>query len=76
MGRYRDVSELRIQYLCEHRFLLLQMRRESPSEASRDGERLHREVGLNPKPVRSFSRLIRALILIGTIAAAVLWVVG
>ncbi|MFW9801571.1 MAG: hypothetical protein ACFFFC_02920 [Candidatus Thorarchaeota archaeon] len=76
MERHRDVSELRIQYLCEHRFLLLQMRQENSSEASREGERLHREVGLNPKPIRSFSRLIRALILIATLTAAVLWAVG
>lgn len=76
MGRYRDVSELRIQYLCEHRFYLQNSRREKPSEASRDGERLHREVGLNPQPIRSFSRLIRALILFATIVAAILWVAG
>jgi hypothetical protein len=76
LGRYRDVSELRIQYLCEHRFFLQQLRRESPSEASREGERLHGEVCLSLKPIRSFNPLIRALILIVTIAAAILWVVG
>ena len=76
LGLYRDVSELRIQYLCEHRFYLQNSRGERPSEASREGERLHRDVGLNPQSIRSFSPLIRALILIATIAAAILWAVG
>ncbi|MFW9886586.1 MAG: hypothetical protein ACFFER_00275 [Candidatus Thorarchaeota archaeon] len=76
LGRYRDVSELRIQYLCEHRLYLQNSFGVKLSEASIEGERLHREVGLNPQPVRSFSPLVRALILIATIAAAILWAVG
>jgi hypothetical protein len=76
VGRYRDVSELRIQYLCEHRLYIQNSRREKPSEASLEGERLHREVVLNPQPIRSFRFLIRALILIASIAAAILWAVG
>jgi hypothetical protein len=75
-GRYRDVSELCIQFLCEHRFFLRQMRGQESSDASRVGERLHREVGLNPAPVRSMKPLIRALIVIVTVAAAILWVMG
>ncbi|MHA2003479.1 MAG: hypothetical protein ACW975_11620 [Candidatus Thorarchaeota archaeon] len=76
LGRYRDVSELRIQYQCEYRFYLQQKRGDKSSDASREGSRLHREVGVNPKPVRSVNAAVMALLVMVTIAAALLWVLG
>jgi hypothetical protein len=75
-GRYRDVSELRIQFQCEYRFYIKQMRGEKSSDASREGSRLHRKVGMNPVPGRPLNASVRAIIVIVTIAAALLWVFG
>jgi hypothetical protein len=76
LGRYRDVSELRIQFQCEYRFYIRQKRGEKSSDASREGSRLHREVGMNPGPVRSLNTSVLVLLVIVTIAAALLWVLG
>ncbi|MHA2385681.1 MAG: hypothetical protein ACXAEE_05680 [Candidatus Thorarchaeota archaeon] len=82
------MSELRIQYQCEYRFYLKQKRGDKSSDASREGSRLHREVGVNPKPVRSrevgvnpkpvrsVNAAVMALLVMVTIAAALLWVLG
>jgi hypothetical protein len=70
------VSELRTQYQCEHRFYLKRKRGDKSSDASREGSRLHREVGVNPNPVRSLNATGMALLVIVTVAAALLWVLG
>jgi hypothetical protein len=70
------VSELRIQFQCEYRFYIRQMQGEESSDASREGSRLHREVGMIPGPGRSLNASVMALIVIVTIAAALLWVFG
>ncbi|MHA2142249.1 MAG: hypothetical protein ACXADC_08160 [Candidatus Thorarchaeota archaeon] len=75
-GRYREVSELSIQFQCEYRFFLNQEYGENPSDASREGARLHREVGLNPLQVRSLNPFLTVILVIVIIAAALLWILG
>ncbi|MHA2068707.1 MAG: hypothetical protein ACXABY_30455 [Candidatus Thorarchaeota archaeon] len=75
-GRYRDVSELRIQFQCEHRFFLSQEHGNKSSDASREGSRLHREVGLNPVQVRSLNPSMTVILVIIIVAAASLWILG
>ncbi|MFW9967152.1 MAG: hypothetical protein ACFFEA_08355 [Candidatus Thorarchaeota archaeon] len=76
VGRYRDVSELRIQFQCEYRFYLRQKQGSISSDAIREGSRLHREVVMNPKTTRSPHPLTVVLIVIAIAIAGVLWVLG
>ena len=75
-GRYRDVSELRIQFQCEHRFYLKQKIGVESSAACREGSRLHQDIGMNPIFTQTPHPFVMALIVTVIVAAAILWVLG
>jgi hypothetical protein len=75
-GRFRDVSELRIQFQCEYRFYLKQKRGDKSSAACREGSRLHQEIGTNPIVTRLPHPLVMTLIVTVILAAAILLVLG
>lgn len=75
-GHYREVSELRTQHKCEYRLHLRQTHGDRPSESAVLSSVLHSEVkGLQPEG-RSMSLWLKLLIVIVTLLAAVLWILG
>lgn len=76
LGRHRDVSELRTQFQCEYRFYLKQKHGDKSSDASREGSRLHRDVGMNPGSIPTLNTSAMVLLVIVTVAAALLWMLG
>ena len=75
-GRYREVSELRIQHKCEYRLRLRQTHGDRPTESAVVGSVLHSKVkGLQPEG-RSISLWLKLLIVMITLLAAVLWILG
>ncbi|MFX1603589.1 MAG: hypothetical protein ACFFCK_08900 [Promethearchaeota archaeon] len=75
-GRYRDVSELRVQFLCEYRLHLKWKLGERVSDASIRGTNLHQHVPLGTGPVRTPNMALRITVLIITVLAALLWIFG
>ncbi|KXH73268.1 MAG: hypothetical protein AM326_00535 [Candidatus Thorarchaeota archaeon SMTZ-45] len=76
VGRYRDVSELRIQFQCEYRFYLKQKIGDKSSFACREGSKLHQDIGMNSIVTQTPHPFLMALIVIVIVAAAILWVLG
>ncbi|MFW9799611.1 MAG: hypothetical protein ACFFD9_04195 [Candidatus Thorarchaeota archaeon] len=74
--RYRDVADLRVQYMCEYRLHLRRKRRYGSSAESVLGIRLHQQVPLQSKKGQSAGKAIKVLVIILTILAALLWVAG
>ena len=74
--RYRDVSDLRTQFQCEYRLYLKQKRRSSPSPAAIQGTNLHEKVKLAAEGASFGNARIRAALLLITIFAAILWIIG
>ncbi|UCH03623.1 MAG: hypothetical protein JSW05_08465 [Candidatus Thorarchaeota archaeon] len=75
-GRYRDVSELRVQFLCEYRLHLKWNLGERISDASVGGTNLHQYVPLQAEHVQTPNMAIRITVLIMTVLAALLWIFG
>jgi len=75
-GRYRDVSELSIQFLCEYRLHLKWKLGDRVSEAGLRGARLHQQVPLQTRNAQSAHLALRITIITITTVAALLWVFG
>ncbi len=75
-GRYRDVSELRIQFLCEYRLHLKWELGERVSDASVRGANLHKHVPFQTGHVQTTNIALRITVLIMTVLAALLWIFG
>ncbi len=74
--KLRDVSDLRVQFQCEHRLLLKQRVGDSLSDASVTGTVLHRHVS-NQFPSSEDERRIKIvplLIIVATIIFGLLWI--
>jgi hypothetical protein len=74
--RYRDVSDLRTQFQCEYRLYLKQKLGTTSTGAAHVGSRLHEQVKLSAKSGKDQSGLFRVAIVLLTILAAVLWILG
>ena len=74
--KYRNVSELRIAYLCEHRYHLLKRIGDTSSEASRQGTRLHSQVSHAPIQSGGTDTIMKILIIILTLVAGIFWILS
>jgi hypothetical protein len=75
-GRLRDVSELRLQFLCEYRLHLKWKLGERLSGAGVRGTNLHRQVPFQTGHRATPSIALRIIVIIGTLLAALLWILG
>ena len=74
--RYRDVSDLRTQFQCEYRLYLSQKKRSRPSQVAWQGTKLHQKVKLRAEGASAGSTKVRAAVVLVTILAAILWILG
>ncbi|MHA1909479.1 MAG: hypothetical protein ACW98Y_19430 [Candidatus Thorarchaeota archaeon] len=76
LKRYRQVSELRIQFLCEHRLLLRNRHSDQPTEWSRRGSELHNKVANNQTRTSPRISYFKIGIILMTVIAGLLWILG
>ncbi|MHA1771683.1 MAG: hypothetical protein ACTSYL_08385 [Candidatus Thorarchaeota archaeon] len=76
ISKYKTVSELRIQYLCEYRLSLRKQLGDTPSQASRQGSQLHADVHVAPTSSSQINILAVLFFAIVTALAAVFWLLG
>ncbi|MHA2378454.1 MAG: hypothetical protein ACXADO_06250 [Candidatus Thorarchaeota archaeon] len=75
-GRYRYVSELRIQFLCEYRLHLKWNLGERISDAGVGSTHLHQHVPLQTGQAQSVGTAAKILVIMVTVLAALLWIIG
>ncbi len=73
-SRFRDVSDLRIQFLCEYRLYLRQHIDEERTKASVEGERLHSKFTNEYQDRIPKKSIIPLIIIIITIVVGLLWI--
>ncbi|MCF2136427.1 MAG: hypothetical protein K9W43_04220 [Candidatus Thorarchaeota archaeon] len=73
ISKYKTVSELRTQYQCEYRLALKKRLGDRPTQASRQGSRLHAGVKVAPTSASQFKTRAFLFFLIVTVLAALLW---
>ena len=75
---FRDVSDLRVQYICEYRFFLRQVKGDTHSPAAEMGTYLHQLAEQTPVTEDHSSRGVwfRLALLLIAVISALLWVWG
>ncbi|RLI49730.1 MAG: hypothetical protein DRO73_05460 [Candidatus Thorarchaeota archaeon] len=74
LERYRTVSDLRVQKICEYRLFLKQRHGNRTLDASREGAHLHSKV--RTAAVAGTNRILAVMILILTVILGALWLLG
>lgn len=73
---YRTVSDLRTQYVCEYRLFLKKQVGDRPTEAAARGSQLHADVEVTPTAGIRPSLPVLLFILMLTLIAAIMWILG
>ncbi|MDF1540009.1 MAG: hypothetical protein P1Q69_14020 [Candidatus Thorarchaeota archaeon] len=76
LKKYRQVSELRTQFICEHRLLLQKKHGTTSSQWSRKGTKLHNIASNSDVRGNSDYRIIKAVLVIMIALAGILWILG
>ena len=76
-SKFRNVSDLRVQFLCEYRFYLQEQYGQKDTQASIEGSRLH-DIMATPEEItrNDTHKVVPALIIILTLILAYLWIFG
>jgi hypothetical protein len=74
--RYRLVSELRVQFICEYRLYLERQHGKSESEPMRRGLHLHELVSSADQVAQSRSSIVKYVLLFLIVVAGLAWVLG
>ena len=74
--RYRAVSDLRIQYQCEYKLLLRQRLGGKSSDASRRGTLLHNSESVDHDNEFTMNSSWWLIVLVISLLAAALWIMG
>jgi hypothetical protein len=75
-SKFRNVSDLRIQFLCEYRFYLQERLGNRETRASIEGSRLHDVIATSKDSVQHQNKIIPLLIIIAAIIIGYLWIFG
>ncbi|MGY5880276.1 MAG: hypothetical protein RTV31_08495 [Candidatus Thorarchaeota archaeon] len=75
-SKFRNVSDLRIQFLCEYRFHLQEKLGNQETRASIEGSRLHDAVAISKDTTQERHQMIPILIIIAAIIIGYLWIFG
>ena len=73
-SRFREVTDLRIQFLCEYRLFLQQKLGEERTKASIEGERLHVELDRESQRDIPETQIIPLGIIVLTVIIGLLWI--
>lgn len=74
--RYRSVSDLRTQYLCEYRLYLKNIHGDQDSEWTSRGNMLHSLATSSESEKKSSMPFLKAILLIVIVMSAVVWILG
>ena len=74
--RYKTVTDLRTQYMCEYRLFLRTMFGVTSTKASRQGTRLHSGITIKYSPPSKTNIPLLLIVGILTIIAAIFWMLG
>ncbi|MHA1862340.1 MAG: hypothetical protein ACTSWA_01125 [Candidatus Thorarchaeota archaeon] len=75
-SKFRNVSDLRVQFLCEYRFYLKEELGQRETRASIDGSRLHDSIATAENNLQEQHQIIPILIIIAAIIIGYLWIFG
>ncbi|TFG26511.1 hypothetical protein EU528_14280 [Candidatus Thorarchaeota archaeon] len=75
-SHFRNVSDLRVQFLCEFRFYLQEKHGQQDTDASIEGSRLHDSLAASEDSIRERQQMIPILIIIAAIVIGYLWIFG
>ncbi|MGY5872094.1 MAG: hypothetical protein RTV72_07625 [Candidatus Thorarchaeota archaeon] len=76
-SRFRNVSDLRIQFICEYRFYLQEKMGQTDTRASIEGTRLHDSIATSADDVQEHShQIVPILIILAAIILGYLWIFG
>ncbi|MGY5858167.1 MAG: hypothetical protein RTU63_02260 [Candidatus Thorarchaeota archaeon] len=75
-SKFRNVSDLRIQFLCEYRFQLQEEHGQKDTRASIEGSRLHDSIATSEHETKERQQVIPIVIIIAAIIIGFLWIFG
>ncbi|MHA1615151.1 MAG: hypothetical protein ACTSYJ_09925 [Candidatus Thorarchaeota archaeon] len=75
-SKFRNVSDLRVQFLCEYRFYLQEKLGQRETRASIDGSKLHDSIATVENNLQEQHQIIPVLIIIVAIIIGYLWIFG
>jgi len=75
-SKFRNVSDLRVQFICEYRFYLQEKLGQRDTRASIDGSRLHDSVATAENNLQEQHQIIPLFIIIAAIIIGYLWIFG
>jgi hypothetical protein len=75
-SKFRNVSDLRVQYKCEYRFYLQEKHGQKATRASIEGAKLHDALATSESEPRERHQLVPIAVAIVTIIIGYLWIFG
>jgi hypothetical protein len=73
-SKFRNVSDLRVQFLCEYRFYLQEKLEQRETRASIDGTRLHDSIATAENNLQEQHQIVPMIIMIAAIIIGYLWI--